>query len=65
MSSRIEKRLYSTLVAPYMEDPRLAITFAFSPSSSVAARVAIRKPGKDPLEPMATVSPFSSPASWK
>ena len=48
-----------------MEDPRLAITFAFSPSSSVAARVAIRKPGKDPLEPMATVSPFSSPASWK
>ena len=33
--------------------------------SRAAQRVAIAKPGKDPLAPTATTSPASRPASWK
>ena len=57
--------LYSTLVAPCMDAPTLAITLASSFISVAAVRTAIKKPGKEPLLPMAMLSPSLSPASWK
>ena len=62
-SSKILKILYSTLVAPCIEAPKLAMTRASIFISLAAVSAAIKKPGKDPLDPIAIVSPSFSPAS--